>query len=302
MQKKNGVEDFERAPAPAPVEHLWTSVETMRPTQGAVGYIEVAFKMRELAARSAERKSLKKYLKGHPIPAVRGPDGRMYLTDHHHMGLALCKLAEQWDAGDGGAGENPFRQCCFKVQADYSSAPGMSLKKFYGELEGLGLCHPYDGAGRRIAFPASSLERLDDDPYRSLAGLARKAGAFDKVKTAYAEFEWADFFRKQIPSAWICPERLCDAIFEASLLARSDFAVGLPGYKGLLGPLEEPSSVESIQARLLTKFGAADDDTLAWIAPSAAPLADKLADKLAGRRAGMAMAHGEPKPHQPMPI
>lgn len=277
--QQNGV--VSKPDEPSPVE--WTSVEAMRPTQCAVGYIEVALKMRELSARGSDPKALKKYLKGHPIPAVLGPDGRMYLTDHHHMGLALCRLSERWDAGDGGAGLNPFRMCCFNVQADFSNQPQMSLKGFYAAMEARGLCHPYDGQGLRSKAPPSSLDQLQDDPYRALAGLARKAGAFDKAPMAYAEFKWADFLRDKIPVGWIAPAKLADAIHEACLLARSSLAKGLPGFKGPLGPNEQPASIQSIQARLVTKFGAADED-----APSLAAEMDVFGAKLQGWRSTVA--------------
>ena len=43
-----------------------------------------------------------------------------------------------------------------------------------------------------------SLGKLLDDVYRSLAGYVRDAGGYDKTPTAFAEFVWADFFRRNI--------------------------------------------------------------------------------------------------------
>jgi len=43
------------------------------------------------------------------------------------------------------------------------------------------------------------LQDLVDDVYRSVAGYVRKAGGFDKTRTAFAEFVWADFFRRSLP-------------------------------------------------------------------------------------------------------
>ena len=40
-----------------------------------------------------------------------------------------------------------------------------------------------------------SLCSLVDDPYRSLAGLARKAGTYDKVDVPFTEFKWANYLR-----------------------------------------------------------------------------------------------------------
>lgn len=236
----------------------WTSVEQMRPTQCSVGYIEVELKMRELGERAKDPKALERYLKGHPIPAVMGPDARMYLTDHHHMGLAMCKLSDEWDAGPRGAGRNPFRKCCFKIQHDYSDKPDLSMANFFEKMEGHGLCHPYDGRGERNGPPPKSLLLLEDDPYRSLAGLARKAGAYDKVDLPYTEFKWAGFFRGLVKPGMIKAATLPEAIARAVELARTAAAKGLPGYLGKAAPGETPT-VEEVRERLAVRHGAADE-------------------------------------------
>lgn len=242
-----------------PKESLQTmGVEGMRPTQGAVGMIEVELKMREMRSRQAKPGALEKYLRAHPIPAVRGPDGRMYLIDHHHMGLALCRLEREWDHGDGAAGGNPYRKCYFTVRRDYIDKPEMSLREFSKELEGLGLCHPFDGKGRRIERLPESLDRLEDDPYRSLAGLARKAGGFDKVDKPYLEFEWADYFRSRISKKRITWENLPSAIESALELCADAKAMGLPGSKQAAPDVEIPSLLE-IKARLSKRYGSDDD-------------------------------------------
>lgn len=237
----------------------WTSVEQMRPTQCSVGYIEVELKMRELGERAKDPKALARYLKGHPIPAVMGPDERMYLTDHHHMGLAMCKLSDEWDASPRGAGRNPFRKCCFQIQHDYSDKPDLSLSDFFKKMEGHGLCHPYDGRGERTGQPPKSLLMLEDDPYRSLAGLARKAGAYDKVALPYTEFKWADFLRSRIKVGAIKTATLPEVIVRAVELARSEAAKGLPGYRGKEHHGETPT-VEQVGERIKVRHGAADEE------------------------------------------
>src|ERR1035437_278754 len=170
----------------------------MRPTQCSVGYLEVQMKMDELRQRAQKPTELEKYLKGHPIPAVLGPDARMYLTDHHHMGLALEKLADEWDAGDNPAAKNPFRNCCFQVLKDLSGKLDLTMKLFFAKMEEHHLSHPFDGQGKRVDKIPKYLTELVDDPYRSLAGLARKAGAYDKVAVPFTEFQWAAYLRAQV--------------------------------------------------------------------------------------------------------
>lgn len=100
----------------------WTSTDAMRPTQGAVGYLEVRLKMQELRQRAAKPEALESYLKIHPIPAVHGPDGRMYLTDHHHMGLALENLAEEWDTDENPASKILTAPAAFRSSKTSRSA------------------------------------------------------------------------------------------------------------------------------------------------------------------------------------
>ncbi len=243
----------------APKIH-WTSIDVMRPTQCAVGFLEVQLKMQELRGRAQKPDLLQKYLKGHPIPAVLGPDRRMYLTDHHHMGLALVQLAEEWDASDQPAAANPYRDCCFQIVKDMSDRHEMTMRQFFAKLEEQHLSHPFDGQGKRLGAIPRHLVDLVDDPYRSLAGLARKAGAYDKVPVPFTEFKWADFLRDKIDARLIGPEQLAQAIFQAVQLANGPAAAHLPGYHGGKAAVELPS-LEEIHARLTKRHGADDSAT-----------------------------------------
>ena len=64
-------------------------LEELKPTQGAVGYDEVEFKRQQWRARTNLEKAHLIY--EHPFPAVRGPDGKYFMIDGHHLGLALLK-------------------------------------------------------------------------------------------------------------------------------------------------------------------------------------------------------------------
>jgi hypothetical protein len=52
----------------------------------------------------------------------------MYLTDHHHTGLALVKLTSEWDESDRPAATNPFRKCCFQIVKDCSDRHELSMR------------------------------------------------------------------------------------------------------------------------------------------------------------------------------
>src|SRR6202020_432580 len=61
----------------------------LRPTQITVGLIEVAFKRKELEALS--KHAQRDFLATHPIPAVLGPQDRVFITDHHHLARAALE-------------------------------------------------------------------------------------------------------------------------------------------------------------------------------------------------------------------
>ncbi len=189
-------------------------IHRLRPTQVTVGMIEVHDKRAKLEA--LKKKEQRDFMQAHPIPAVWGPDGKLYITDHHHLGRAASEA--QVDTG------------FFFIEDDFSKCP---IALFWPRMSQNNWAHPVDANGRPCGFEAipDHLQKLIDDPYRSLAGYVRDAGGYDKTPTAFAEFQWADFFR---PRVTIGPS-LADfnnGVTLALKLALSPEAAALPGYKG----------------------------------------------------------------------
>lgn len=189
-------------------------IHRLRPTQITVGLIEVHDKRSKL--EHLKKHEQREFLFAHPIPAVWGPDGKLYITDHHHLGRAAAEAGI--DSG------------FFLVEADFSKVP---IAQFWPKMSDARWAHPVDqhGAPRPFTDIPEHLERLVDDPYRSLAGYVRDAGAYDKMPTAFAEFQWADFFR---PRVAIGPTRadFNGSVAAAVKLATSPAAAHLPGYRG----------------------------------------------------------------------
>lgn len=186
----------------------------LRPTQITVGLIEVHDKRARLEA--LKRHEQREFLASHPIPAVWGPDDRLYITDHHHLGRA---------AHDAGIATG-----FFSVEEDFSR---QEPTQFWRAMEAASWAHPIDEHGRRCScftIP-SHLQALRDDVYRSLAGYVRDAGAYTKTPTAFAEFLWADYFRTRIT---VGPTRsdFDTAVAAAAKLAHNPAARELPGYLG----------------------------------------------------------------------
>jgi hypothetical protein len=189
-------------------------VHRLHPTQITVGMIEVREKRDELCGRKGP--DLRDFLRAHAVPAVEGPNDKLYITDHHHLGRVLS--------------EEGFATGYFLVEEDFST---LALDRFWTEMDRHQWVHPYDENGLRRPFDEipKHLEHLRDDPFRSLAGYVRNAGGYQKTPEAFAEFLWADFFRKRI-SIGSGKEGFETAVHTGVTLAHSDEAKGRPGYIG----------------------------------------------------------------------
>ena len=104
---------------------------------------------------------------------------------------------------------------------------------FWRTLEFRSWSHPYDHRGQRRDYREMPrrLTELEDDPYRSLAGLARAAGGFAKDQAPFVEFMWADYFRTRVPVRTI-KKQPARATREGLRLARASDARYLPGWSG----------------------------------------------------------------------
>lgn len=190
-----------------------STIHQLRPTQLTVGMIEVRAKQKHLASLKDDEQ--RDFMLAHPIPAVVGPGGLLFITDHHHLGRAAL------EAG--------VAKGFFEVAADLSNHDDSA---FWAEMERNRWVHPLDENGVRHYFSAipHHLEKLVDDIYRSLAGYVRDAGGYDKTPTAFAEFVWADFFRRSIPIEDVKAD-FAEAVRTALPLAQSKDAAGLPGFR-----------------------------------------------------------------------
>jgi len=187
----------------------------LHPTQLAVGMIEVREKEADLAAKKSSKRDA--YLKKHPEPVVRGPGDALFITDHHHLARAAV--------------DQHIEATYCEVKADYSK---LASGPFWAKMEEQHWVYLYDENGKGPHDPAdlpTTVEGLKDDPYRSLAGAVRDKGGFAKVKTPFAEFKWADFFRNKISIAEI-NEDFKKAVQKASAMAATRDACSLPGYQG----------------------------------------------------------------------
>jgi hypothetical protein len=185
----------------------------LRPTQFTVGLREVADK--RAAWQAMGHKKRKALLASHWFPGVLGPKQRVYIVDHHHLGLALL--------------EEGVKEVPVMIQRDFS---WLQPEVFWRTMEFNRWAHPYDQHGSRIDYAKipTGLAALVDDPFRTLAARVREAGGCAKDATPYAEFLWADFYRRQLK--WAGGRISSKLLQQALLLAHSHETAYLPGWAG----------------------------------------------------------------------
>jgi hypothetical protein len=136
-------------------------------------------------------------------PADADETKGFFVIDHHHHSLALLMSG--------------FETAPFKVIHDFSNLTSL---EFLNKMQSLHLLYHNASNGQPGSF---------NDPYRSLAWSARKAGGYNKVQIPYAEFHWADFLRTRINEK-LLNENYDEAVKQALALAKSPEAKELPGY------------------------------------------------------------------------
>ena len=186
----------------------------LRPTQITVGMREVKAKRKAWREHPDRKKA--NFLGNHMVPVVWGPKGEYYVTDHHHLSLALH--------------QEGVKEVAVTVMADLRRLP---RDAFWIYLDNRGWLHPFDQHGRRRNYAdiPRRIWSLTDDPYRSLAGELRRSGGFAKDTTPFSEFLWADFLRRRLKPK-LLEEDFPQALVRALKLAKSPEADFLPGWCG----------------------------------------------------------------------
>jgi hypothetical protein len=189
-------------------------IRELKPPQMTVGMREVEEK--RVRWREAEGKRKAKFLGRHMVPVLKGSKGAFYVIDHHHLARALHEEGQ--------------RDVLVNVVFDLSA---LTRDDFWTVCDHKGWAHPYDKHGKRRSFAdiPTSVDKLQDDPYRSLAGELRRAGGYAKDTTPFSEFLWASFLRSRVKRG-VIDKDFSKAIEQALSHARGPEATYLPGWCG----------------------------------------------------------------------
>jgi hypothetical protein len=193
---------------------------SLRPTQFAVGMLEIDEKIKEVEKFS--KKELKDYINDNAVPVVRSPDDELYVVDKHHF-LCVCHHLG-------------VEKVKVEIIKDFQLEVKMDYEKFWKWMFKSRNSYPYcqfgEGPREPIYLP-HDIRGLADDPYRSIAWFVRKAGAFENSDKNFAEFTWANFFRSKKLLSKFGRKGFPQALIVAVKLAQSEEARGLPGFDKL---------------------------------------------------------------------
>lgn len=195
---------------------------SLKPTQFSVGMQEIEHKARKL--KKLGSKKLRKLIRKMKVPVVVSPWRKLYVTDRHHYVFA-CSLVG-------------IRKVRIQIIKDCSKSR-MSYRAFWKQMtrERLAYMHDQFGDGPRSPlYLPNDIRGLADDPYRSLAWLVRKEGGYENSDEPFAEYKWANLFRRRRLLESQGRHGLRRAMKKSLDLARSPAARKLPGYIGRKGP------------------------------------------------------------------
>jgi len=187
----------------------------LKPTQVAVGYREVNIKRQQW--RDIMKSKGDKFLGQHSVPVVVGPKNKFYLIDHHHLCRALIE-------------ENVKEILIQKIQ----NLSFLNKQEFWHYMELKRWVYPYNENGVRVDYKdlPKDITKMMDDPYRALAGEARRQGAYAKEPTPFIEYAWANFLRTRIDIKSLKKD-FNKSIELATKICQSKEARYLPGWCGL---------------------------------------------------------------------
>ena len=193
-------------------------VRDLHPTQFTVGYWEIDERAKKVTSKSG--KKLLKYLEEHVGKIVVGPGGDPYIIDRHHLACIMLRT---------GASATIFAT----IEANFKTA---TVDSFWKEMIAHKWVYLYDGHGKGPLDPRQlpkKIKDLEDDPFRSLSWAVRERDGYHESEEAFAEFSWANFFRKKLVND-NSNANMEQLIKEALKICHMPEASGLPGYFPIL--------------------------------------------------------------------
>ncbi|ACV36580.1 ParB/Srx family N-terminal domain-containing protein [Accumulibacter sp.] len=148
----------------------WIDVKDLHPTQSAVGMGAAACKSGKITRKAKDGKLNDWLLEDNRwVPLVRGPGGKFYLTDHHHLSAAVYNA----DIPD------KQKKLYAYLLRDWSTMKEDAFWKNM-EKENLTWLKSPDGLAISPKDLPSKISRLQDDPLRTLSAWVRGSCGYVK--------------------------------------------------------------------------------------------------------------------------
>ena len=187
-----------------------SKIEDLHPTQPEVGQYQVKKKVEEFENLSEHE--IEKVIEKKIVPVVIGPEGKLYLIDHHHNSLALLKTGN--------------KNVHILVKENWSN---LELKTFWEKMNTEKYCFLKKADGS-IADPLSkvfpkSLRECGDNPYRSLVWIMSEEGLLKEVEIPYYEFYLSEVLKKKgliIPPGEMSKKDIKKYVKEATKILSDD--------------------------------------------------------------------------------
>ncbi len=148
-------------------------VKDLHPTQFSVGKIAVTCKSQKILKKH-EKGKLDTYLaaeKRH-VPAVVAPDGKFYITDHHHLTTAVYRAGKDsnWESEN----TDVYVNILYNYRKYKINDKVIKMGKFWDIMAAQNNVYPYDAHGKKVKnygeqLPDMDMDDLTDNPYRSLS-------------------------------------------------------------------------------------------------------------------------------------
>lgn len=187
---------------------------SLRPAQFSVGLKEVDLALENL--RSLSAKKLQKEIAKKPALVVLGPQQSLFVVDRNHFARELLSL-------------NVSQMQALVID----DASNLNWDDFWTYVKAHNEVYLYDEKGYGPLSPdllPKNILALSDDPYRSLAVMARDQNCYDKSSVLFADFQWAQFFRARISMTGLSDADYQQALSKALQLCHSQEAANLPGF------------------------------------------------------------------------
>lgn len=190
------------------------TLRDLRPTQFALGMVQVRQKMAETRSVCADARYA--FMEQRVIAVVRGPRGALHVIDHHHWAQAWIELG--------------IERAPVQVKMDFRDLDDID---FLAAMMERGWVHPFNERGEKVDIGTlpPSVAQMPDDPYQSLAAFLRIARVFENPGGFNAKFAWSDYLRQHVTGDSGTIEGFAEMLATAFRFAHTPEARALPGYR-----------------------------------------------------------------------